>query len=148
MGNMSTKRDDVRQNEQDRVTNTVVKWLSEEEQSMNSETRRRSESCASCGTDEETIWLQLTIEWEEYLAERYDVERPDDICQVPLCTRCRAWAEMIEIAEMSISCQPESTKERIVRERNRFLESLSIELVQGIRVSQDLRTYATYPERA
>lgn len=140
---MSTKRNDVPRNEQQRLTNTIVEWIADEENAANLEILKEPRACASCGTVDEIHWLQLTVDWEDYLVSSRDIPRPEDVCRVPLCTRCRAWAEMIEIAEMSMESQPQENQRRIRCERDRFMDSLTIDLVEGVRLSEDLRTYTT-----
>lgn len=137
---MSTQQSDGRDREQ-RITNTVLDLISDPDGSTTTDSS--TGRCASCNDVDTIQWLRLTVDWEDYLISSNDMERPTDVCQVPLCTRCRAWAEMIEIAEMSMECQSEANRRRIRRERNRLLDSLSIELVEGLRLSEDLTAYAT-----
>lgn len=134
---MSTKQGGVHREEQDRSTDTFVNWLSEEDRT-DAGTTAGAGPCASCGVDGEMLWLRLVIDWEEYLAESHGVDRADDLCRVPLCRRCRAWAETIEIAETAVSRRSRADRERIERERDRFLDSLTIDLVEGLRVAEDL----------
>lgn len=121
-------------------SNTEINWLINQG-NPDYEVSESDGTCASCWTEGQIVWLRLITDWEDYLTDKNEVDRHGDNCEVPLCTRCRAWAEMIEIAEMTKEHQEERYRRRIDEERTRFLESLSINLIQGIRVSEDLSTY-------
>lgn len=99
-------------------------------------------ACASCGHDEAIQWLRLTTDWEDHMCREHGVPTPDGTSLVPLCSRCRAWAELIEIAEMAIPSLPEADARRIRAERDRFLASLRVDLVRGIRVSEELTSFS------
>ncbi|MEF8757755.1 MAG: hypothetical protein V5A33_05930 [Halobacteriales archaeon] len=100
-----------------------------------------SKSCSSCGDPNGWNHLLLTIEWEEHLATSHGVEKPDDEVRVPLCNRCMSWAEMLEIAEMNLDTYGEVERRRIIEERNLFLDSLRVELVENFTVSTTLSLY-------
>lgn len=123
------------------LPNSVADWLSEPG-SDGTPNDRRPTTCASCGDGEAIQWLRMVTDWEDYLCEAHGLGRPDGSCLIPLCNRCRAWAEMIEIAEMALTHLSRSQSDRIIQERNRFLETLNANLVRGIRVSEDLESFA------
>lgn len=119
----------------------VMSWFSESGP-MGEVPTSPPQTCASCGSEEAIQWLLVVTDWVDHICEAHDVPRPEGDCLVPLCGRCRAWVEIIEIAEMAMRDFSESETQRIRHERTRFLESLNLELVRGIRVSEDLSSYS------
>ena len=100
------------------------------------------DACASCGDGTAIQWLKMVTDWEDIVSRHHGVAAPEGVCLIPLCNRCRAWAEIIEIAEMAVPHLPESEQGRILQERDRFLESLDVELIRGMRVSEELSTFS------
>lgn len=139
MGTSQNRTDDTSMDElglADRVTG----WISDEAADV-STPEGPSKPCASCDDPHGRNQLVLTVEWEDRLAELHGIDPPDEECLVPLCTRCRSWAEMLEIAEMNRSKYGERDLRKVVDERDRFLESLSPELVGNFEVSARLEQY-------
>lgn len=99
-------------------------------------------ACASCGNSNAIQWLRMVADWEDLVCEGLGISRPDGVCLIPLCNRCRAWAEILEIAEMAVPSLPDSEGNRIIQERNRFLETLEVNLIRGIRVSEELSSFS------
>jgi hypothetical protein len=137
---MSTNGPDTRTSGELLVADTVAEWLSDEPDGV-SATDRPQTACASCGDPHGYNWLLLTVEWEEHLSEKHGVPQPDEECRVPLCTRCRSWAEMLEIAEMNLGDHGATERERVLDERDRFLDSLRVELITNFEVSASLSVY-------
>lgn len=123
------------------LPDSVANWLSEpgSEVGVEAQPPRR---CASCGEGEAIQWLRMVTDWEDHLCRQYDLARQEGVCLAPLCNRCRAWVEIIEIAEMAIPHLSDHESNRIRQERNRFLETLNPELVRGIRVSENLDSFS------
>lgn len=119
------------------LASRVGEWLTEQPEGL-STTEGPSKPCASCDDPDGSNWLLLTVEWEEYLCDQYGVEPADGKCHVPLCSRCRSWAEMLEIGEMNLGGHDDAEREQIVAERNEFLDSLRVELVANLDVSEKL----------
>lgn len=100
------------------------------------------DTCASCGDGNAIQWLKMITDWEDILCRDLGIRNPDGVSLIPLCSRCRAWAEIIEIAEMAVPHLHESEQRRILQERDRFLESLDANLIRGIRVSEELSSFS------
>lgn len=137
---MSTDRPDELSSEEFTMADRLADWLSDESTGETAGTGR-SGPCASCGDPEGSNWLTLTVEWEDHLSEKHGIDPPEEACQVPLCTRCRSWAEMLEIAEMGLGEHAAAERQRILEERNRFLDSLQVELIANFNVSARLSLY-------
>jgi hypothetical protein len=126
------------------LPDSVANWLSDpgSEVEVNAQPPR---TCASCGEGDAIQWLRLVTDWEDDLCQLQNVMTQDGVSLVPLCNRCRAWVEIIEIAEMALPHLSESQSNRIRQERNRFLETLNAHLVRGIRVSENLDSFCSGP---
>lgn len=123
------------------LPNSVANWLAETGSEATANAQRPT-TCASCGDGDAIQWLRLVTDWEDYLCRAYDVRKQEGVCRVPLCNRCRAWVEIIELAEMARPHMSEPEANRITQERNRFLETLNANLVKGMRVSADLDSFS------
>lgn len=99
-------------------------------------------ACASCGDGTAIQWLRMVADWEDSVCSDLGISPPEGVCLIPLCNRCRAWAEIIEIAEMAVPRLPESEGRRVIQERERFLETLDVNLVRGLRVSEELSSFS------
>ena len=100
-----------------------------------------SKPCASCGEPHAEHRLLLTVEWEDYLSEHHGIPYPEEECHVPLCTRCGSRAEILEIAEMNLSNHEISQQQKILDERDRFLETLRPELITNLSVTTTLSNF-------
>lgn len=100
------------------------------------------DACASCGDGTAIQWLKMVTDWEDIVCRDHGAVAPEGVCLIPLCNRCRAWAEIIEIAEMAVPHLPEPERGRIVQERDSFLESLDVNLIRGMRVSEELSSFS------
>jgi hypothetical protein len=123
------------------LPHSVVNWLAEpgSDVEVNAQPPR---TCASCGDDNAIQWLRLVTEWEDHLCRQYDLGKQEGVCLAPLCNRCRAWVEIIEIAEMAAPHLPDHEANRILQERDRFLETLDANLVRGVRRSETLDSFS------
>lgn len=138
---MTTNGRDVRSGEQTGgLPDTVLELFSEDGATPGTQPRP-PDSCASCGGSNAIQWLRMVADWEDSVCETHGISRPEGVCLIPLCNRCRAWAEIIEIAEMAVPQLPEAEGRRIVQERERFLETLDVNLIRGIRVSEELSSF-------
>jgi hypothetical protein len=136
------RNDDVHTGERTGGLPTTVLELFSETDGTGSVGPSPPNACASCGTGTAIQWLRLVTDWEEFVCRDGGVTDPDGVSLVPLCNRCRAWAEIIEIAEMAIPHLAQAEANRIIQERNRFLETLDVNLIRGIRMSEELSSYS------
>ena len=136
---MSTKLPDVSTDGESRVANHAAEWVGEGSASLSA--AETLDQCGACGDPAGAHQLLLTVDWVDYLVDEHSVRTPEKECSVPLCTRCRSWAEMIEIAEMNINQHSPAEREKIIRERNRFLESLQVQLISNFPVSESLSVF-------
>lgn len=139
---MKDNESDVRPEEQPAGLHTTVLDLFPERDQVTGADPMPPDTCASCGGTEATQWLKLITDWEDIVCRESGISRPDGVSLVPLCDRCRVWAEMLEIAEMAVHELPASEKRRIRQERNRFLETLDPNLIRGIRMSAELSSFS------
>jgi len=123
------------------VPNPAVDWFSEPSATPDGPANR-PDSCASCGDDGGIQWLRLVTDWTDEVCRTRGLERPTDGCLAPLCNRCRAWAELIEVAEMAVPLLSDAEADRIRAERSHFLESLDVELVRGLQTSHRLSAFS------
>jgi hypothetical protein len=123
------------------VPSPVADWVSEASATPDGPADR-PDACASCRADGGTQWLRLVTDWTDDVCQFRGLDRPDDACLAPLCNRCRAWAELIEVAEMAVPVLSDAEANRIRAERNRFLESLDVELVRGLQASHRLSAFS------
>lgn len=135
---MSTKPDASDGNEVQTISH-AADWLGEKSNAVTD--GESTKPCAACGDPDGVHQLTLVVDWVDYLVDEYNTRTPEEECVVPLCTRCRSWAEMLEIAEMNLSDHGRAEQEKILEERNRFLESLRAELISNFAVSQTLSVY-------
>lgn len=99
-------------------------------------------ACASCGSGNAIQWLRMVTDWEEIVCRAGGITDPEGVSLVPLCNRCRAWAEILEIAEMAVPHLADAEANRIRQERNHFLDTLDVNLIRGIRMSEQLSSYS------
>jgi len=123
------------------VPSPVTDWVSEPSATPDSPTDR-PDACASCGADGGTQWLRLVTDWTDEVCRQRGLDQPREVCLAPLCNRCRAWAELIEVAEMAVPVLSDAEATRIRAERDRFLESLDVELVGGLQASHRLSAFS------
>ena len=100
------------------------------------------DACASCGDGNAIQWLKMVSDWEDVVCRDLGIRPPEGVCLIPLCNRCRAWAEIIEIAEMAAPQLAEPERRRILQERDRFLETMDVHLIRGLQVSEDLSSFS------
>lgn len=132
---MSTKLPDASTDETG-VSDRVADWL--EEESSAATTDETAKQCGACGDPDGVHRLVLTVDWVDRLVEKYDAGAPDEECVVPLCTRCRSWAETLEIAELNLDRYGQAEREKLRRERDRFLESLQVRSISNFPVPEEL----------
>lgn len=136
---MTTKLPDVPADGESAVAKHAADWIGKESTAVAAaEDRKR---CGACGDPHGTHRLLLTVDWVDYLVEEYGTRRPEEECVVPLCTRCRSWAEMLEIAEMNLDQHGREERLTIIEERNRFLESLRVQSISNFTVSESLSVF-------
>lgn len=136
---MSTKLPDVSTEGEALVASHAADWIGAE--SNFPTTDGPAKQCAACGDPDGVHRLVLTIDWVEYLVEQYDATSPQEECVVPLCTRCRSWAEMLEIAEMHLAQHGREERRKIVEERDHFLDSLRVRSISNFAVSESLSVF-------
>ncbi len=136
---MSTKLPDASTDGETGVADHAADWLGKESTAVT--TGETAKQCAACGDPDGTHRLVLTIDWVDRLVEKYDASAPDEECIVPLCTRCRSWAEMLEIAEMNMDQHGRTEREKILEERDRFLDSLRVRSISNFTVSESLSVF-------
>lgn len=136
------RNDDVRTGEQTGGLPATVLDLFSETDGVAESGPTPPGACASCGSGNAIQWLRMVTDWEEIVCRDGGISDPDGVSLAPLCNRCRAWAEILEIAEMTIPHLADAEANRIVQERNRFLETLDVDLIRGIRMSEQLSAYS------
>lgn len=123
------------------VPSSVVDWFSDPSATPDAPANR-PDTCASCGAADGLQWLRLVTDWTDEVCQLRGLDRPTDTCLAPLCDRCRAWAELIEVAELAVPMLSDAEATRIRAERSRFLESLDVEFVRGLRTSHRLSAFS------
>lgn len=136
---MSTKLPDVSADGDSRVANHAADWIGTESTAVATADSRKQ--CAACGDPDGAHELLLTVDWVDYLVEAHETRPPEEECVAPLCTRCRSWAEMLEIAELNLDQHGREERRTIVDERNRFLDSLSVQQISNFTVSESLSAF-------
>jgi hypothetical protein len=137
MGNDITKTVGVDGREEHSVLEDASSWIGQEPQSLDG-ADVPDRPCAACGEDESCHWLLMTVDWEDYLAAKYDARAPEEESYIPLCSRCRSWAEMLEIAELNLGEYGRSEQAQILDERNQFLDSLRVEFITNFTICETL----------